>query len=247
MSRNCSLRIENNLLVQSVHGREDVDGLDYSFEELTLFQGGFFDHLAEDSSVEFVKFAGGAAGDAGSSRGVVHEGQLSEGLPMFVGLKVGLLLVDELSALELPSLNNEQLLAVLALLNHGLTLSVLLLRHAFDERLLVLPIQVLEEDGVADEGFDQQLGLLAFGDLSEDDRLLFVKGAERLLGDAHPALGLSLQLLLEDLGLELGDVLLLLSLRVRFFLSLMSLGVALEPVLSEGEGVGRPLLDDVVD
>ena len=84
-----------------------------------------------------------------------------------------------------------------------------LLSHGVDDRLLIVGVNVPEQNGVPDQGENEQPSLLRLADLLGGKNALFVEGSEDLLGDSHSTLLLARQhlSLFDDLQVSDGVVL----------------------------------------
>lgn len=231
-----------------IHWGEDIDWFEDSFEEISFFRWGFLDHLTENHPIEFVKLSWSLADDSGCSGSIVHQSQLTEGFSMFIGLQVGLVAFDHFRTIVLSTLDDKKLISSFTFFDHHVPSGEFVLWHGLYQNFFIFPIQILEEDRISDQRFDQKLSLKAFGDLCEDHRLFFVVETKGFFGDGHSAPRFPLHLFLLDLCLQLGhSFFLFLPLRVWFPFLLVFFCVGFEPSDGEGHWIGRSFLDDVVD
>lgn len=134
----------NDLLFCGTDGGEDFDAFDDVFEEFAFPEGRLFHHLAESDPVQTVQSARRFAHNCGSSRGIVHQSQLSESLSVPIGFEVLLFSLYHFRAIELPTVDDKKIVSAVALSDHLLASFVLSEIHGLDEGFLIAGVDVLE-------------------------------------------------------------------------------------------------------
>ena len=151
-----------------------------------FFGGGLLHDVVEGGTVEAEQLARSLALDGGGTRGVVHEGQLSEEVTSVVGLEVGLLAGNDLEAVELSLVDDVQSVSLFALSDHCLCGLGVHFLHGVDDDAEVFLVERLEEDGLLDESLDFFFGGCVLGDDFLDELGLLVELSEHLSADALP-------------------------------------------------------------
>lgn len=167
-------------LCQDLHFGEDLRVV------FAFFGGGLLHDVVEGGAVEPEQLARGLALDGGGTRGVVHEGKLSEEIASVVGLEVGLLAGDDLEAVKLSLIDDIQSVSFFALSDDCLSGLGVHFLHGVDDDAEVFLVERLEEDGLLDESLDFFFGGSVLGDHFLDELCLLVELSEDLGADALP-------------------------------------------------------------
>ena len=139
-----------NLLFVRTNIGENINRINDFPVHLSLFSSSCLYNLTESHSIQGVDWPGDFNFDGGSSGCVIHQGEFSKSISMFISLKILAFSINNFIAIILSWFNDKECIPICTFFNDGLTFNGDFFFHGTNQGVFISIINVLKKNWVSD-------------------------------------------------------------------------------------------------